>query len=77
MASSKASAFAGADGRWWRELRGAGAEVEILIRDETLRGRARAIEDDPDYSLEVFKRLGSTSYLLLRGTLIEVRLDDR
>src|SRR5215468_11198869 len=33
--------YAGADGGWWRELRGAGARVELLIRGETLAGHAR------------------------------------
>ncbi len=30
--------YAGADGRWWRELRGKGATVQLLIRGETRTG---------------------------------------
>jgi hypothetical protein len=32
------------NGRWWRELRGPGARVALLIRGESLAGHARAIE---------------------------------
>jgi uncharacterized protein YneF (UPF0154 family) len=69
--------FVGADGSWWDELKGGGNAVEMLIRGETLRGHARAIEDDPDYTLEVFKRLRPTSYKYLNGVLVEVRIGDR
>src|SRR6187549_673351 len=49
--------YAGADGRWWREFRGDGADVQLLVRGETLSGRARAIENDPDHRAAVFSRL--------------------
>ena len=48
--------YAAADGRWWRQLRGPGALVELLVRGEKLVGRARAIEDDPDHRSAVFDR---------------------
>jgi hypothetical protein len=66
--------YAGADGTWWKELRGEGAEVEMLIQGESLRGQARAVEGDPDYTLDIFKRLRPTSYKYLDGVLIEIKI---
>jgi hypothetical protein len=65
--------YAGADGRWWRELRGAGAQVRVLIRGETLVGHARAVEDDPDHRSKVFDRLRPTAPKIF-GTLVEIEL---
>ena len=65
--------YAGADGRWWRELRGDGAPVRLLVRGETLDGRARAIEDDPAHRADVFSRLRPTA-LRFAGTLVQVEL---
>ena len=71
--------YAGADGRWWRELRGAGAPIALEIRGEALRGHARAIENDPPRTHDVFARLRPTvpSWLpdWLNGVLVEIRLD--
>ena len=70
--------YAGADGRWWRELRGDGAPVALETRGETLRGHARAIENDPARTHDVFARLRPTvpSWLpdWLNGVLVEIRL---
>ena len=49
--------FAGADGRWWRALRDGDVPVTVMIRDETLKGRARVVFDDPEYKRDVFARL--------------------
>ena len=49
--------FAGADGRWWRALRAGNVPVTLLIRGDTLTGRARVVLDDPDYKRDVFLRL--------------------
>ncbi len=49
--------FAGADGRWWRTLREGNVPVTVLIRGETLQGKARVVFDDPHYTREVFARL--------------------
>ena len=65
--------YAGADGRWWHELRGDGATVELFVRGETLSGRARAIEDDPDHRAAVFSRLRPTAPKFT-GTLVQVDL---
>ena len=66
--------FAGADGRWWRELEGDGVAVRVFIRGEELSGQARAVLDDPDYTKDVFSRLRPNA-LEGFGTLVEIRLD--
>jgi len=65
--------FAAADGRWWRELRGSGVAVELLIRGETLAGRARVIDDDPARRAAVFDRLRPTAPKAF-GPLVEIEL---
>ena len=49
--------FIGADGPWWRAIRGGNAPVTATIRGEKLTGRARVVLDDPDYKRSVFERL--------------------
>lgn len=66
--------FAGADGRWWKELVGDGHSVTLLVLGETLKGSARAVLDDPAYTSDVFKRLRPNA-LEGFGTLVEIRLD--
>jgi hypothetical protein len=66
--------YAGADGRWWKELADGEERVTVLIRGETLEGQGRAVVDDPDYTKQVFARLRPNA-LPGFGTLIEVRLD--
>jgi hypothetical protein len=68
--------YAAADGRWWRELLGQGAPVELLVRGETLLGHARAIEDEPDHRSAVFERLRPSAPRFL-GTLIQIKLAPR
>ena len=68
--------YAAADGRWWRELRGQGVPVELLVRGETLVGQARAIEDDPDHRSAVFDRLRPSAPKLF-GTLVQIDLAPR
>ncbi len=68
--------YAAADGRWWRELRGEGAPVELLMRGETLAGQGRAIEDDPDHRAAVFDRLRPSAPKLF-GTLVQIDLAPR
>ncbi len=65
--------YAAADGRWWRELRGEGALVELLVRGETLAGQGRAIEDDPDHRAAIFDRLRPSAPKLF-GTLVQIEL---
>lgn len=52
--------YAGADGRWWRTLRDGNAPVTMLIRGETLTGRAHVVFDDPAFKADVFSRLRPT-----------------
>jgi hypothetical protein len=66
--------YAGADGRWWKELEGGPFDVTVWIRGETLAGRARAVRDDPAYTRDVFSRLRPKA-LPGFGTLVEIRLD--
>jgi hypothetical protein len=65
--------WAAADTRWWRELVGDGADVTVLIRGERLRGRARAVEDDPALRSAVFARLRPSAPSFF-GVLVEIRL---
>ncbi len=68
--------YAAADGRWWRELRGEGALVELLVRGETLAGQGRAIEDDPDHRAAIFDRLRPSAPKLF-GTLVQIDIAPR
>lgn len=65
--------YAGADFPWWRELRGEGGEVTVLIRGETLQGRGRAIQNQPEHRASVFRRLRPTAPMWT-GTLVEIVL---
>ena len=65
--------YAAADGRWWHQLRGQGAPVELLVRGETLEGQARAIEDDPGHRSAVFDRLRPSAPKLF-GVLVQIDL---
>lgn len=49
--------FAGADGRWWRAFESGNVPVTVVIRGQTLTGRARTVLDDPVYTRDVFNRL--------------------
>jgi hypothetical protein len=70
--------YAGSDGPWWRLLRGAGADVTLLVMGEQLRGHATAVEDDPSRTRDVFSRLRPTvpGWLpdWLNGVLVEIEL---
>lgn len=66
--------YAGADGRWWKELADADHRVRVWVRGQELEGRARAILDDPDHKRDVFSRLRPTAVPGF-GTLVEIRLD--
>ena len=65
--------FAGADGRWWRELVG-GAPVTVVVRGAELRGQGRAVTDDPDYTKRIFAELRPNA-LPGFGTLVEIQLE--
>jgi hypothetical protein len=69
-----ANVYAAADFPWWRELRGEGGRGSVLIRGETLHGRIRAVEEDPELRASVFARLRPTAPSWL-GTLVVIELD--
>ena len=66
--------YVGADGPWWRQLRGRGAPVEVLVRGETLTGTARAIQDNPQRRAAVFDRLRPSAPRFF-GTLVQIDLE--
>lgn len=66
--------YAGADGRWWKELEGGLTPVSVFVAGESLEGRARAVRDDPAYAKDIFSRLRPKA-LPGFGTLVEVLLD--
>ena len=66
--------YAAADFPWWRELRGGGGRGSVWIRGETLQGRMRAVEDDPELRDSVFARLRPTAPRWA-GTLVVIELD--
>ncbi len=65
--------YAGADGRWWRELVGDGLAVRMVVRGEELGGTARAVLDEPEHREEIFARLRPNAVKGF-GTLVEIRL---
>ncbi|MBW2270199.1 MAG: hypothetical protein JRH16_16650 [Deltaproteobacteria bacterium] len=67
--------YAGADFPWWRELRGDGGEVTVLIRGQTLEGHGQAIEGDSALRTSVFEKLRPTAPKWT-GTLVEIVLDE-
>ncbi len=66
--------YAGADGSWWKELRGEGGRGSVLVRGETWEGHMRAVEDDPALRDSVFERLRPTAPRWA-GTLVVVDID--
>jgi hypothetical protein len=66
--------YAGADGRWWKELGDGDALVRVWVRGAEYDARARAVVDDPAYTKGVFSRLRPTAVPGF-GTLIEIRLN--
>jgi hypothetical protein len=71
--------FAGADGPWWREFKGAGAPVTLEIRGAVMTGHAVVVLDQPDYVKDVFARLRPNvpEWLpdWLNGKLVEITLE--
>ncbi|MFK7916059.1 MAG: hypothetical protein AB8B93_19255 [Pseudomonadales bacterium] len=49
--------FVGVDGPWWRQFRGPGVPVTMLIRGERLHGLAEVKLDDAAYVADIFSRL--------------------
>jgi len=53
--------YAGADGLWWRSLRDGDVPVTVLIRGQSLAGRARVVQGDAALKTAVFRRLRPTA----------------
>ena len=71
--------YAGSDGAWWREFRGDGGRVTMLIRGRTLTGHGVAVLDDPAHVEDVFSRLRAAvpDWLprWLDAKMVEITLD--
>lgn len=65
--------YAAADGRWWRQLQGDGAEIRVLVQGRKTVGLGRAVLDDPDYTKRIFRELRPRA-IPGTGTLIEIKL---
>ncbi len=72
--------YMGIDGLWWREFRGEGAPVSMLIRGQRYTGHGRVVLDDPAYVDDVFSRLRPTAPAWLpdwlNGKLVVITLDN-
>lgn len=66
--------YVASDFFWWRELRGPGAPVEVVLRGRRRIGRARAIEDDPARRDRVYAGLRPTAPKWF-GVLVEIVLE--
>ena len=71
--------FMGIDGRWWREFLGDGQPVSLYLQGENLKGHARVILDDPEYTLRIFAELRPKwpAWLprWINGKLVEIKLE--
>ena len=52
--------YAGADGSWWQEFEGDGADVTVFVLGETLQGHATVELEDQAFIDDVFSRLRPT-----------------
>ncbi len=68
--------YTGADGRWWRQLRGDGAKVSVLIKGDELSGTARAVEDDKERSREILEKIRPGFAWITPSVPIEIVLDE-
>lgn len=53
--------YIGVDGPWWRSFRDGDVPVSMLIKGETLNGRARVVLEDQAMTDTVFARLRPTA----------------
>lgn len=66
--------YVASDFFWWRELRGAGQRVTLVLRGRHQTGHARAIEDDPARRNRVYAGLRPSAPKWF-GVLVEIVLD--
>lgn len=66
--------YVASDFFWWREVRGAGAPVEVVLLGRRRPGHARAIEDDPTRRERVYTELRPKAPKWF-GVLVEIVLE--
>lgn len=69
------SVYTGADGRWWRQLRGDGAAVSVLIKGEELSGVGQAVENDRARRRFILEKVRPGFVWLTPSVPIEITLD--
>jgi hypothetical protein len=72
--TDRSTVYVASDFFWWRELRGAGAPVEVSLRGQRWTGHGRAIEEDPARRDRVFDGLRPTAPKWF-GVLVEIVLE--
>ena len=71
--------FAGSDGRWWRAFQEGDVPVTLLIRGQTLTGRASVELNDQAYIDDIFSRLRPAASWVpqaLDAKLVVITLDE-
>lgn len=71
--------FAGSDGRWWRAFQEGDVPVTLLIKGQTLTGRASVELDNQAYIDDIFSRLRPAASWVpqaLDAKLVVITLDD-
>ena len=68
--------YTGADGFWWRQLRGDGARVGVFIKGDELSGIGRAVEEDKDRAKEILQKVRPGYEWLSPAVPIEIKLDE-
>jgi hypothetical protein len=63
--------YAGADGSWWRELRGSGAPVTLYIKGQEYVAKGQAIEHDEALTDRIFTELRPTAPKWVGAVLVE------
>ena len=67
--------YTGADGRWWRQLRGEGARVGLFIKGEELTGVGRAVEEDKEQARFILEKVRPGFAWLSPSVPIEITID--
>ena len=68
--------YTGADGFWWRQLRGDGARVSMFIKGEDLAGLGRAVEADKDRAREILAKVRPGFERFSPAVPIEIKIDE-
>ena len=68
--------YTGADGFWWRQLRGEGARVGVFIKGDDLSGIGRAVEEDKERAKEILQKVRPGYEWLSPAVPIEIKLDE-